>query len=275
MNLRLPDGHFDSKGEYVVRICPSCRAINHLYWNVKKGTGVCFRCKLKLNRKLFKQYFGAGGRSVSAPIKENQPNTLRPILEETITVGDSAWNNWDAEIFLTERNITQDMCDQVPIKWDEEMGFMVIPVDSCSAEHEDSVLFRNPVPGGWPEKWFGPSISQSNYVFGGRHIRNDRDSVVVMEGMFDVVSTGLLGCAVAVLGSKISDAQAQWIAARFRQAVVWFDPDPGHLEGVKGARKSLRLLRSWGVVASMYRSPKDPKLYRWDSREVQEVLSRL
>lgn len=210
-----------------------------------------------------------GPEAVSVPV-DVADGLLRPQLEAGVWSGQSAWEQPEAQVLLASRGLGPEECDSVPVRWDEENEAMVIPVDPVVPHLEPSVLWRRPE--GWPNKWIGPGkdFPKPSYVFGARHlVRSLTAPLVIVEGMFDIVAPGLLGRGIAILGSSISDDQAAWISSRYRNTVVWFDPDRA---GRKGARRVARTLRTWGCSVDVFNTAKDPKFYKPGSAEVSLLL---
>lgn len=207
--------------------------------------------------------------SISSKKHDDRQIRLRVELEEAAQIGKSAWLQMEAQIFLRLKRITQPVCDSVPIRWDYKNRAMVLPIDAADPSVVDSVLWRRPE--GWPDKWIGPGIAQGSYVFGYRHIKPG-PGVLIFEGAHDILATGLLGYGIAILGSDLSDAQANFIAERWSKCVVWLDPDKA---GTKGTRVILNQLSRWGkgrLDVETYKTDRDPKLYRPESPEVRKVL---
>lgn len=86
----------------------------------------------------------------------------------------------------------------------------------------------------------GRGVTSGLYLFG---LPPRGTSVTLVEGVFDVLSPGLLGVALALLGSSIVLDLQVWLAQRYRRINLWLDPDTKE----SGKRqKMLAQLRAYG-----------------------------
>lgn len=242
--VELPNGHFESADEYLCDECPQCRKYRHFYWNVVKHKGICHSCDLRVYsledfRKLFAltEFDLADGPAFDP---KGDPFTLqRDPLFWT-----NAWDVPKARMVLIGRRITEEVARQVPIGC-VHGDKLLISVDSIESNLPRGIWYRGVK--GWPSKWISlPNTQASCYAFGLSFIPPERKTVLIVEGIYDVLSTGLLGHAIAILGTKMQWQWPYYLRKRGWKVVIWLDPDRA---GLAASPKLLRFLQTAGISA--------------------------
>jgi DNA primase len=97
-------------------------------------------------------------------------------------------------------------------------------------------------------------------------------AIVMVEGTFDLLSSGLLGYGVALLGTAINDTWASWVKKNFRAVAVWLDPDEA---GRAGAVKIGKRLNAWGIPFRVIDHPVDPKNHNPGDFSILDLKKKL
>lgn len=261
----LPPGEYVSGGEYLVDRCPSCGKYKHFYFNpsrtlvLKDGTkvtgfGWCHVCNYKvIGWAHFKKVF-AGDLKYTPP-----PQDVVRVVRETRISKPEEWSNaWDhprSRALMLERRVPEILVRRVPVGFVEEEDAVVVEIDPVTKELPPRTIYRR--LSGNLQKWVSlPGTAMANYGFGLRHVKKCLNSVVVLEGTFDLLSSGLLGYGIALLGTSMNDSWAAWMKSRFRAVVIWLDPDDA---GEAGSSKISSRLTKWGILHKTIRHPVEPK----------------
>jgi len=267
----LPDGgRFDGKGEYVTD-CPTCGGRGKFYWNPTRRLGHCFGWGCESERIVGQYAYEAlfGGADLHGPAVIAIPPRILPATQQAAiphvrgfssTV--CAWDYPASREFLSGplpkgRALTERQVREVPLGGDGRRVW--VNLDPISKGY-DPVAFERPADGSG--KWLPPrsGINRAAYAFGlKKWLQSGREQIVLAEGVFDVLSPDLYGCAVAVMGSTFPDALSELLAnraGRIVSAYYWPDDDPA---GYSGAKKAMESLAGWGVPCTMVGAGKDPK----------------
>lgn len=98
-------------------------------------------------------------------------------------------------------------------------------------------------------------MRKAHYAFGHEVIPEESRNVILVEGVFDVLSPGLYGYAMALLGVHLSGTQLAYLVNRFDEFLVWLDPDkPGQL----AAHKICKRLNLYGKQAVVFNPGVEP-----------------
>lgn len=275
MIYTLPPGRPDGKGEWILDSCPKCGRADKCYWNPIKELGCCFAgdCGLRIaSAEHLAELCGGGGQMVELEDTPRLPggNWVNPSAFRI-----HAWDVDEARAFLRRRGVTEDTARSVPIWWAPDRPGIAVQLSPLSREYPDEAyavryapLERN--------KWMSPGVRASGYAFGFREwvqryaAMGGKLRCLVVEGIFDLLATGLHGYGVAALGVVPRDAFCVQLARLGAEAVIWLDPDKA---GREGAVKALEKLRRWGVRARVVESDLDPKHYR--GAELQSIREAL
>ena len=233
--LKLPPGHFLTSGkgagvEYLLDECPKCFKAGHFFWNTHIHKGFCQSCKFKIIG--LKQFYAIFNRDV---LLHRIPPWLRGTLEEDSPLRHwTSWENnaWDSQVsreFLRARFVTEKVSREAPLYYVSEKDALCLTIDPISPDFEEDLTLWRGVKG-FPAKFIpiGGSDTRPTYLsmygYGLKHIPPTRKCIALFEGAFDILSTGLLGWAVALLGTNFNDAWLSYLS-RFSYIVLWLDPD--------------------------------------------------
>lgn len=261
----LPPGEYAPGGEYVVEYCPSCGKKKHFYFNPTRtlvlkngdtvtGFGWCHVCQFKIiGWAHFKKVF-ADDLKYTPP-----PDLTERVVRDTRVCHPEQWDNaWDhprSRYLLLERRISESLARSVPLGYVEEEDSLTVEIDSPTPELPPRILYRR--LSGRLQKWMTlAGTPAANYGFGIRHLHSDLKAIVLVEGVFDILSSGLCGYGVAMLGTSINDTWASWIKRNFRAVAIWLDYDDA---GELGSAKISKRLSKWGIPYKVIAHPVDPK----------------
>lgn len=90
---------------------------------------------------------------------------------------------------------------------------------------------------------------------------------VVTEDILSAIKIGRVFPSASILGSHINDARTMKLVRKWKEVILWLDPDKAGQEGMKDAAN--RLLMQ-GVTVSVILSEKDPKLHTLD--EIRDYI---
>lgn len=265
--MLLPPGRFSySSDEYLFHECPGCGKIDHFYWNVVKCVGKCFVCDHIIvgSFQMERETQGLGEYTWNPPLGNNH----QYLKERGNLHYSSAWENSEAREFLEKRNISERLCKTVPINYSPESNVMSVQVDSISPEFEPYSIYRTPTEDSF---WRLPKKVKSGYY--GFNIRNMNPDfgLVIFEGVFDVLSSGLHPIGIALCGSSMNNAWCIWLS-KFPKVAIWMDPDEA---GEKGAASISEKLEQWEIPHKIIRSEKEPKKHRLDNINDYEIYKEI
>jgi hypothetical protein len=252
---RLPPGSFALKSPWIYRIdvCPMCgKSPQKCWFDVQRERGGCWACGGKIYSWSHLEKLCGATLAAPPPPPLVIPGTNRRPWSSL----PSAWDIVEAREYLIERGLDEDQVRSLPIEWLPEHRCMVLEVDRLSPDLPREWWRRRPEPG---SKWISwPGVSASSYLFGVRFLRPDLCRVLVMEGIFDVLSPRLEGFAVALLGTKLSLERLVWLRQqRFGDGVIlWLDADAA---GERADRELSQTLKAWGIPVVSFRPGCDPK----------------
>lgn len=211
----LPKGRFvpSSPDEYLT-ICPLCGR-EKFYWNVKKTVGICHRCKITVNgHNKFKELF----KDELPSYTKFQTRSLHNPLD--IYPADAYARPTS---FLAERLVSPERIRKMGILYSPHTDKLYIEVTPVSPEYPP-VLWERSLPRG---KWISPpGVKKRNYVYGLNYIPPGRRRLVLVEGIFDVITPELEGYAVALLGTTLYPPLLAWLLFNNIDSVLlWLDPD--------------------------------------------------
>lgn len=262
--LKLPPGEMSSWNvdEYVLDVCPFCGAEEKFDWNVEKNVGSCFICGRWINNYKSLLYY-CRDDYISEVYIESKPVVYN---KQTINYLSSAWDFKKSREFLVCRGVSEAQCRKCSILFDPSINTMFVPITSISKELSDSFLWRK-LPNG---KWFPKKGTKFNlYAFGHEKIENSKKNILVCEGIFDLLSTGLEDLGIAMLGSHVPDIWYRWFKKHANKLVLWFDPDEA---GFKATQTISEKCLYHGIPFSVITSAKDPKKYDRCNKEDLKFL---
>lgn len=211
----------------IILFCEECGK-RKIYFNTVEKIGWCHYCKRVITAKEAGQL--GVDNSTWTTIRINEEVELIPAAEDERCVS-----------FLAQRFISIPECYRAMIMYSPARDRLYFPISSPSPELEKAYHTRTLKPEG---KWITTAKERSNYCFGLQWIPKEIKEIVLVEGIFDILSPGWLGYGIATLGTVLSDSLLLYISSRYQRVTVWYDPDEA---GVKGAREVSRKLHYAGV----------------------------
>ena len=233
--MKLPRGGVWAAGkrEYIIP-CPRCT--KKFSWSLTKTAGQCFSCKFVINGIAeFYKYFPVdeGGVEFQAPA----PQTRYPDDNEFLP----AFERNEAATYLMGRGVSKEVAEHVGIL--ATSSRIYVPCYSPFGGKQPMMMSRSILPG--QKGWMAPTgVDKSKYWFwqGIRH-----RCLILVEGIFDVLTPGLNGFAVALLGSKLgADLEVNISRIPLNKVLLWLDPDE---PGVLASKRILGQLRAYGLQA--------------------------
>lgn len=222
--------------EYVLK-CPNCGG--KFTWNIVRGFGHCWTCKgVVTGWKTFYKEFGDG---------TEQAPTIEPNLRQETDELTPAWESEEAKAYLYERGVDSKLSQEVGIMYRDNRIY--IPVTSQVAGDAPFWMHRSILPDS--HGWMAPAVTpKSAYWFGypqywncnqaDRDIRGYSLPPILVEGIFDVLSPGLYGNAVSLLGSQLSAVLEAYLSKVHPLVWLWLDNDEAGIEATKKIRGQLQ-----------------------------------
>lgn len=263
MNVEVQTTYNDGT-EWVIQCScddkPSNQAEWHLWVNVEKGQGYCYRCKRRLADPIAIVRFVEGLNFPQAlrRIKDAvAPSTrlqdaiaglmAKPGTKEVVAVEEiklpaefiPAWKATKLPSYFTQRGLTKKDCLDYLLGWCDD-GFyarrLVVPVFDLNEQLATFVARwmgkGSPPPLVMPDgsvkkgrKVLYPKHSRTSKVLFNQATAAEHDPVVVVEGVFDAMRVG--ACACALLGKHASRVQVQHLVdmGQTRRLVIMLDTD--------------------------------------------------
>ena len=207
-------GHTEEAGSEYVFDCPEC-GNPKFFWNLRKEQGYCFRCGFKSGsaRYLMQKMGKAIPDHEKIAVPERSSSTPR---SELVPVAGT-----DAEVYLASRRVSPALSAEVGLLYESGRERIHAPIWSPLQGVPKSYKSRSIIPGqkGWMSRKGDPA---TGYLFGKRTLYT---RPVFVEGVFDVLTPGLWGTALALLGSQLSEPLKWWISRTFKWVVLLLDPD--------------------------------------------------
>ena len=196
------------EGSETIYICPDCGKPK-LSWNASRGLGRCFTCDKGYNGVTFGRLFGRELTSDGPKVSWRRPKPSEGYVE--------AWENPRCRAYLISRGVGRELAEACGALYaDDQVHF---PVWSPFGA-PPMLMRRSILPG--EKGWRSFPADTGSYLFGDW---SGSAYVVLVEGTYDVLTPGLWGRAVAVLGKSLSFDMAMWLASHNRRIFVWFDDD--------------------------------------------------
>jgi len=215
--------------------CPKCLH-NNLWWNDDRQAGRCFSCPGQPG-------FGARGmaRMFRSSVKAGLPVELPKPKERQPSIVYPYQDYWSARWHLEDyRKCTPEQVKD--FTYDETRERIRAPLFRIDQQPTDAWMSRHVDPDckGWRVEPKGTTRAEHWFL---RREQMNLETVILVEGIFDVITPALERWAVATLGTKITDAMQDWFwehGDRIKNLVVWYDPD---VPGVKGAKDAIVILK--------------------------------
>ena len=114
-------------------------------------------------------------------------------------------------------------------------------------------------------KYIQPSSGRDSIVFRGHRSPDNLRTVITVEDIFSGIRVGKFADTFALLGTKLSDAQAT-LLSRYDRVVTWMDGDKAGISGASSIRKTMGLV----VDVDNIQTTVDPKAL--SNQSIQEIL---
>lgn len=226
----LPDGGtFDGAHEYVL-LCPGCDR-RKFSWNTQKKVGHCFRCGHTLTgMKMLRETFMGVGSSTSRPsVTFKSPG--RPRDEAYLPVEYIP----HALAYLVGRGISLSLAREIGVLYSG--GRVWFPVSSPLGGAP--FMVGRDITGASMIPWKSFPSEKGRYIFGKLPVGG---TIVLVEGIIDLLAPRLWGHGVALLGSHPSVDILTWIGNHYSRVFLWLDPDEA---GEKGTVLIRNILKGW------------------------------
>lgn len=253
----LAPGEYKGGGEYLFDYCPNCGKEKHFYWNVFKKVGQCKVC-------------GYTPHHVIPGVEDMTEWTPREVSVHKDMVGhrfQSPWIDTDTRQYLKSKGVTLNQVKAFGIKHNISRNCLEVPVSPVAPEFPPTTLVR--FHRSYGSKWMpNEGFSKLNYMFNLNCLQN-RKSVLVCEGIFDILSTKLESHSVALLGTQITDRMLD-ILSNYK-VYTWFDWDSA---GKKAAEEMQRYGDVWGfpVHDLTYIMQEEPKHFNPDYSDTNKSI---
>lgn len=246
-----------SWGKYGLELkfqCPICGKDN-LWYNPARKAGQCFSCERGWFESGMRRLFGEEQSHLEVwnELHDHRPTRkLKGVKHEGLE--DSPLALW----FLT----TQRRCKLSDLKrggvfYEEEKDRVCFPLQRADGQGAGSISravymsrSTDPTQKGW--LFESQETSQKDlFWYNPCGHRPYEKTTVIVEGPFDVLTPGLLGCAIAICGVKLSEYHEDALRTA-KRVFIWLDADTA---GTRAARfKLLRQIPN----SSMIVYPKEP-----------------
>lgn len=257
MQHYLPPGEPSSfdPDEYTCYICPNpdCQREKKFNWNVIKEVGNCFVCGYTINNWDSLKYAFRDVQFSNVSFKERKPVQHTTCTSNLLI---SAWDHDKSRNFLMQRRVTELICRQNKFLYNPEENRMYININPISPDLPQCFLSRRLQPG---SKWYVKKATQGIYYgWGWEKFENSKKNVLLCEGIFDLVSTGLASKGIALLRSDLNDVWFMWFKKHVGKVTLWFDADKA---GDKAVNKISEKCLFHKIPFSVIKSKSDPKKY--------------
>lgn len=277
-DIALPDGVEKTGGWYEVDVCPFCYKAKKFYLNLDSNFGKCHSCQ-----EYVRHFNGPKGLYSVYPSLKDAPRVVRPPVNIEVDAcyrepelhGHCAWDSWQAMVYLKEdRGLSESLVRSIPILWIPRVHKLAIRINylySNTGKLANPVLTRPLSFGKW-QPCAGQSVAHCAWGFD--HLIPELTTVVLCEGIFDILTAGLIGRGIAMLGTN-----PKWSLVRrlqeigVRHVILWLDND-ANFKGDVGAIKISQLFRSSNITPYVVLTQSDPKHYRGRGLEILRLWSK-
>jgi len=244
----------NGSGKYVSH-CPRCGRNAKFSWDPEQKRGVCFSgsCGVRVRGEREYRDLFEGSSQVSPLALINRHYVEAPHVETAVLSQETTdpWSHPVSRSFLSGplpqgRGLSREVVAASGIRSDGRK--LWVDLDPVCSGHP-RIRYHRAADGSTPWMPVTPGQRRTSYVYGLRNWETgpDRTQLVLFEGIFDVLGTGLPGRALALMGSDLSQDLARYLSEAYSQGLrVYYWPDPDQA-GYKGARTAVRVLRGWGL----------------------------
>lgn len=212
--------------------CPECGKDN-LWWNVSIQKGQCFTCQEGLGVEGMKRLFGEQQTFIDI---WNELQAARP-PRKVRELKEAAWQDSPlAKLFLLKnRRCRPKDLDRSGVIYDEETDRVLFPLQRCRPGGLSQSIYMsrstNPTTKGWLFR-SEEDAHKDRYWYNPLGLRPESQTIILVEGVFDVLSPQLLGAAIAICGTNLTEYHEDALK-NAKRVIVWLDADQA---GRKAAR---------------------------------------
>lgn len=273
----LGGGHLvGSSKDQLKTMCPFCRG-QKFYFNIRTGSSSCKSGKCEKRFRSIYSLTKALDRIVFVPIRRDVSisSEFDPWRGETEKEGVHPKHHARASIYLIKRGLDQGKICGAGIRCMPKSGTLIFPLYNFFNPSETTPYYRR-LEG--ELRWIGePGFERVHHCFGGQWLSKGMNSIVVVEGIFDLLTPGLRGFGISTLGAEVSAYQMAYLANNFKKIYHLPDNDAG---GAKCAKDLAKMCRSYGLEYVNYNSKgwlyensewKDPGDINFTNPKMQEL----
>lgn len=231
-----------AKKDQLKTMCPFCRG-NKFYFNVRTGSSSCKSGRCEKSFRSIYSFAKALDKVFFVPIKTDITRTSEfdPWRGEDKTPI-RPQNHTRAWLYLQSRGVDTSEALECNIWCMKKSGTLIFSLYNFFNPEEQTPYYRR-LKG--ELRWIGePGFERVHHCFGGQWLKTGARSVVIVEGIFDLLTPGLRGYGISTLGAEISAYQMAFIANNFQKVYHLPDNDQG---GVKCSIDLQKMCRSYGV----------------------------
>lgn len=220
-------------------LCPVC-GNNSLGYNAAKKVGHCFSCQRGYGEQALIRLLGfLPGGEFDHLVQEPAKEKAAPDFDGMCWAMDHPIGSWS---LIKDRGCWSNDIEQVLFDPStERVWFPIHPIGKTPGlrlygdiQHKSWItrsVYRSRK--GWKRE--GPDIQDG--VYGVLH--PEASCLILVEGIWDVLTPRLTGTALALLGTHLTQEQGAWIALTQKPVVLWMDADKAGAEAFKKLHKHL------------------------------------
>lgn len=248
MSLKLPSGVPVSHEWFLFDVCPFCKKYRKFNWNLLTESGHCWSCKRGIwgYNKLHKVIDCVDIDSIP-----QGPTKVFKGLQGAHLI--NAWDNPKAQSFLMGRGLTEGVVREAQIMYNVNSPSLYLKVLPVIPDKPVGYIYRK-----LPKGFWSVASGLSGFYGWNQQICLTRRTVLICEGVFDLLSTGLYRDGVALLGSSPGQPWFRFFRENRNRLILWFDPDKAGLEATK---KISELCIYYGIDFDVIYSKLNPKDY--------------
>lgn len=210
--------------------CPYCGSLSY-FFNTEKKVG---HCKKGGSLKCADQ-----APIFTPPIElEDTPNVIKTtcdivrlaeyniIQKEIYVVHRDIPESQPAYKYLKKRRVLDYDISNAELRYNKASGDLLFPIEPCVEIYPDAYIKRKVFPE-VGASYISDSVpkKKGGYLFGKHSLIPGNAGIILVEGVFDVLSPHLLGYAVALMGTQLFLSQAIWLKNNYKNIIIWLDPD--------------------------------------------------
>lgn len=241
--------------EFCCDYCPNsaCGREKKFHWNVVKEVGRCFVCGYWINNWDSLKWAFKDSEFANVEFQEK-----KPVVHTTCTSNYliNAWDHKKSREFLTNRRVSELKARESKFLYHPGENRMYINIRPISPDLPECFLSRYLSPG---SKWYVKKATDGIYYgWGWEKFAKSKQNVLLCEGIFDLVSTGLEKRGIALLGSNPNDVWFYWLKKNVKKVTLWFDADAA---GDKAVKKISEKCSFFQIPYSVVKTRNHPKAY--------------